>query len=140
MKRKQTASQLANLKPFNTLSESEQRAIRSMGGKAGAKAREHKKSMREWAVMIGNMQGSPEVIERLKGVFPNFTEEQLKELTNNALMVMRLFNEAIIKGNMRAYDVWLELTDQKATQKHEVITHQEIDISKVKNLKKLLDD
>ena len=49
---------LANLKPFNSLTESEQRALRSKGGKASAKARALKRSIREDL----KEQATPEII------------------------------------------------------------------------------
>ena len=129
-----------NLKKGNRFS----KETASENGRKGAEisnARQAaKRSIREWAEILGTMKASSEVLSKLKKIFPNMSDEQAKEMTNNGLMAMRLANEAIIKGNMQAYNLWLDLTGQKAAQKHEVITHQEIDISKVKSLKKLLDD
>ena len=42
-----TAKNIKNLKPFNTLTESEQRDLASKGGKASAKARRRKKRFKE---------------------------------------------------------------------------------------------
>lgn len=108
------------------------------GAIASNKAQAKKRSMREWAEIIGNMQASPKVLEKLKEHF-NIIPEEEADITNNGLSVLKL-QEQMQKGILPAYAIWLDLTGQKAAQKHEVVTHQQIDIGKVKNLKKLLDE
>jgi hypothetical protein len=105
---------------------------------ASNKAQAQKRSMREWAEYIGNLKANPEIVEKIKEHFV-LTPEEEANITNNGLSILKL-QEQVQKGNLNAFNLWLDLTGQKAAQKHEVITHQEIDISKVKNLKKLLDD
>lgn len=125
----------ANLKPATKKTA---RELGRRGAIASNKVQAAKRSMREWAEYIGNLKASPDVINKLKEHFV-ITQEQEKDITNNGISVLKL-QEQMQKGNLAAFTLWMDLTGQKAAQKHEVITHQEIDISKVKNLKKLLDD
>lgn len=108
------------------------------GAIAANKTKAKKRSMAEWAQYIGNLQGHPNIIEKLKQNFI-ITPEEEQDITNNGLAVLKLQSE-MLKGNLNAYNLWLDLTGQKSAQKHEIYSHSEVDIKSVKNLKKLLDD
>lgn len=128
----------ANLKKAKHFTVETAAEMGKRGAAASNKVQAAKRSMRQWAEYIGNLQANPDVLEKLKQRF-TLTPEDEQNITNNGLSVLKL-QEQMQKGNLQAYNLWLDLTGQKAAQKHEVITHQEIDISKVKNLKKLLDE
>lgn len=117
-KRKQSPAQLANLK---LITESTASEYGKRGAIASNKVKAEKKSMREWAKIVGEMAGSKEVLARLKSIYPEIDEGKIEDITNNLLVIMRLYQEAIVKGNMRAFDLLLELTGQK-------VVKQEIEI------------
>lgn len=137
-KRKQSPAQLANLKKGKATQFVKGDARAKIGHIYSNRVQAKKRSMAEWAQVIGNLQGHPDIIEKLKKNFI-ITPEEEKDITNNGLAVIKLQDE-MLKGNLQAYNLWLDLTGQKAAQKHEIISQQTIDIKSVKNLKKLLDD
>lgn len=137
-KRKQSPAQLANLKKGKATQFVKGDPRAKIGHIYSNKVQAKKRSMAEWAQYIGNLQGHPDIIEKLKQNFI-ITPEEEQDITNNGLAVLKLQSE-MLKGNLNAYNLWLDLTGQKSAQKHEIISHSEVDIKSVKNLKKLLDD
>ena len=88
-----------NLKPFNELTEEEQREIAKKGGKASVKARKEKKMLKDLL---------EEALE--KGTETN------NEYVNITLALIREAN----KGNVKAYEVIRDTLGQKPIEKVEV--------------------
>lgn len=100
-----------NLIPFNKRTETEQKRITTMGGVASGKARREKKTLRELAEMIGQMQvRNPKTIAIMEKA--GFEPEQM---TNDAAMMMGLQLKAQ-NGDPSAAKLLSELRGQYSTR------------------------
>ena len=92
-----------NLIPFDRLTESQQREIRSKGGRASVEAKRRKKTYAELAEIIGTQKVSEENGRKLKKLgVPNGDQ------TNDALAVARIFL-GMQTGNPKMTELWLKL-------------------------------
>lgn len=114
-----------NLIPFSERTESEQRAIRSAGGKASGKARRERKKMREQAEMLlslpfqdietvdqnGNIKSMREEMQRISGV------EDVGDIDNQMAMVIAMWKQALSGGasGVQAFNSLRELIGEKQT-------------------------
>lgn len=89
-----------NLKPFNSLTEKEQREITSKGGKASAKKRQQNKTFKE---IINKFLDGQVTDERIKEQMVEFGFAD-KEVSNKSCAVFALWKEAI-KGNTKAFEL-----------------------------------
>ena len=103
-KRKQTASQLANLRPLGTRAKSEERAIQRKGGIASGKVRAEKKTLKELMKLA------------LNGTYKN---EEGKEITIAEAITLAQIKKAI-KGDSRAFELCGEYSGQKPAEKQEI--------------------
>ena len=83
-----------NLKPFDTLTEEEQRAIRSKGGKASVEARRKRKTLKEELLVLLSMNGNQERM---------------------SLAVL----EKALDGNLKAFETIRDTIGEKAPEKVE---------------------
>lgn len=90
--------QNANLRPFNTLSESEQREIRSKGGKKAVQLKQERKAMKEHLLMLlseGNIQEN---------------------------ILLSMIKEAEEKGNVKAAEFIRDTIGEKPTDKQQILS------------------
>ena len=92
-----------NLIPFDRLTESQQREIRSKGGRASAEAKKRRKTYTELAEIIGSNKVSEENGKKLKKLGVTNGDQ-----TNDALAVARIFLGAQ-QGNPKMVELWLKL-------------------------------
>jgi len=92
-----------NLIPFDRLTESQQREIRSKGGRASAEAKKRKKTYAELAEIIGTQKVSEENGRKLKKLGVTNGDQ-----TNDALAVARIFL-GMQNGNPKMTELWLKL-------------------------------
>lgn len=97
-----------NLKPFNSLTEKEQRKIASKGGKASAKKRQQNKTFKE---IINKFLDEQVSDERLKQQMIEFGFAD-KEVSNKSCVVFALWKEAI-KGNTKAFELLRDTVGEK---------------------------
>lgn len=101
-----------NLKPFNSLTEKEQREITSKGGKASAKKRQQNKTFKE---IINKFLDGQVTDERLKEQMVEFGFAD-KEVSNKSCAVFALWKEAI-KGNTKAFELLRDTIGEKPQDK-----------------------
>lgn len=92
-----------NLIPFDRLTESQQREIRSKGGRASAEAKKRKKTYAELAEIIGTQKVSEANGKKLKQLGVTNGDQ-----TNDALAVARIFL-GMQAGNPKMTELWLKL-------------------------------
>lgn len=97
-----------NLKPFNSLTEKEQREITSKGGKASAKKRRQNKTFKE---IINKFLDGQVSDERLKQQMIEFGFAD-KEVSNKSCAVFALWREAI-QGNTKAFELLRDTIGEK---------------------------
>lgn len=94
-----------NLKPFDTLTEKEQREIRSKGGKASGEARRAKKTMKEMLDYL---------LEK------EINNKQGEKVNTQEAITLALLKQAL-NGNVKAYEVIRDTIGEKPTEQHKVI-------------------
>lgn len=105
-----TKKQMENLIPFSQRSENEQRAIRSMGGKANGEKRRQQKTLRETIKMILDLPAQDEKSIKL------MQENGIPENLTNATMVgLALVNRAK-DGNVPAQRLLAEMVGENEVQ------------------------
>lgn len=92
-----------NLIPFDKLTESQQREIRSKGGRASAEAKKRRKTYAELAEIIGGNKVSEENGKKLKKLGVTNGDQ-----TNDALAVALIF-QGMQRGNPKMTELWLKL-------------------------------
>lgn len=92
-----------NLKPFDQLTESEQRAIRSKGGKASGEARRARKTLRE---------------ELLALLSQDIKTKNGESMNTQVAMSSSLIKEAL-KGNTKAFELVRDTIGEKPVDKVE---------------------
>ena len=90
-----------NLRPFGTLTESEQREISQKGGKASGEARQAKKSLREAMQVLMDA---------------DLTGKDGKTMTGTEAMAARAF-QAALKGDWKAWELVRDTAGQKPVEK-----------------------
>lgn len=101
-----------NLKPFNSLTEKEQRKIASKGGQASVKKRQQNKTFKE---IISKFLDGQVSDERLKQQMIDFGFAD-KEVSNKSCAVFALWKEAI-KGNTKAFELLRDTIGEKPQDK-----------------------
>ena len=86
-----------NLVPFDQLTEEEQRAIRSKGGKKSVESRRRKKELREFMKDFLMQEASAPLKANMKTV-----GVETDQMTNLAAMCTRLFTKAVSTGDLNA--------------------------------------
>lgn len=107
-----------NLKPFEELTEREQREIRSKGGKASVKARKRKKEMRERLAILLSMplkDGKETDIEKIK----SFESLEDKNITVEDAILITMIQKAL-KGDLSAITFLRDTSGQKCAEKVEI--------------------
>lgn len=94
-----------NLKPFDQLTESEQRAIRSKGGKKSAEVRRARKTLRE---------------ELLSLLSEDIKDKNGKSVNTQVAMSSSLIKEAL-KGNTKAFELVRDTIGEKPVDKVEQV-------------------
>lgn len=105
-----------NLIPFNERSEAEQWEIRSKGGKASGEARRKQKQFKELAKMLSELEAPDKAKKRLRAMGIEETDA-----TNKTLMLIGLMRSIQLDGNVKAFEKWQELIDEK-----DIATEQQI--------------
>jgi len=100
-----TEKQKKNLIPLTKRSQSEARAIRSMGALSATAAKNRKKMVKELATTLMDMQLTQKESEALRNLFPKISEE---ECVNKAMLIGSLKRESV-KGNVKAIELLLAL-------------------------------
>ena len=90
-----------NLRPFDTLTESEQRNLARKGGEASGKARQAKKSLREAMRVL---------------METDLTSEEGKLITGTEAMAAKAF-QAALKGDWKAWELVRDTAGQKPIDK-----------------------
>lgn len=117
-----------NLKPFNSLTEKEQREITSKGGKASAKKRRQNKTFKE---IINKFLDGKVSDERLRQQMIDFGFAD-KEVSNKSCAVFALWKEAI-KGNTKAFELMRDTIGEKPIEQIQNINPPVINIKRPKN-------
>lgn len=117
-----------NLKPFNSLTEKEQREITSKGGKASAKKRRQNKTFKE---IINKFLDGQVSDERLKQQMIEFGFAD-KEVSNKSCTVFALWKEAI-KGNTKAFELLRDTIGEKPIEQIQNINPPVINIERPKD-------
>lgn len=117
-----------NLKPFNSLTEKEQREITSKGGKASAKKRQQNKTFKE---IINKFLDGQVSDERLKQQMIEFGFAD-KEVSNKSCAVFALWKEAI-KGNTKAFELMRDTIGEKPIEQIQNINPPVINIERPKD-------
>lgn len=117
-----------NLKPFNSLTEKEQREITSKGGKASAKKRQQNKTFKEIINKFLNGQVSD---ERLKQQMIEFGFAD-RDVSNKSCAVFALWKEAI-KGNTKAFELMRDTIGEKPIEQIQNINPPVINIERPKD-------
>lgn len=97
-KQKVPAASLANLRPFETLSPEEARAIRSKGGKISQQRKRENKTFKEtvqWLMEQPAFATTNDIINALKEVYP--------DITNAEAMSAAVMGKVLNEGDARAY-------------------------------------
>lgn len=117
-----------NLKPFNSLTEKEQREITSKGGKASAKKRQQNKTFK---AIISKFLDGQVTDERLKQQMIDFGFAD-KEVSNKSCAVFALWKEAI-KGNTKAFELLRDTIGEKPIEQIQNINPPVINIERPKD-------
>lgn len=113
-----TEKQLKNLKPFGERSESEQRRIRSQGGKAKAKKQRERKTFQETAKLILSMAvKSGEAVDI--STIQSFADLNGKNMSVEEAIVLAQALRAI-KGDRYAAEYLRDTAGEKPVEKVEV--------------------
>ena len=113
-----TEKQLKNLKPFGERSESEQRQIRSKGGKAKAKKQRERKTFQETAKLIlGMAVKSGEAVDI--STIQSFADLNGKNMSVEEAIVLAQALKAI-KGDRYAAEYLRDTAGEKPVEKVEV--------------------
>lgn len=105
-----------NLIPFNERTEEEQREIRSKGGKASQATQREKKRFKELAKILSELEAPSKAKKQLQAMGIEETDA-----TNKTLMLIGLMRSIQLDGNVKAFEKWQELIDEK-----DIATEQEI--------------
>lgn len=117
-----------NLKPFNSLTEKEQREITSKGGKASAKKRQQNKTFKE---IINKFLDGQVTDDRLKQQMVEFGFAD-NEVSNKSCAVFALWKEAI-KGNTKAFELLRDTIGEKPVEQIQNINPPVINIERPKD-------
>jgi hypothetical protein len=113
-----TEKQLKNLKPFGERSESEQRRIRSQGGKAKAKKQRERKTFQETAKLIlGMAVKSGEAVDI--STIQSFADLNGKNMSVEEAIVLAQALKAI-KGDRYAAEYLRDTAGEKPVEKQDV--------------------
>ncbi len=128
-----------NLIPLNKRSKEETKNITRNGGIKSGKVRRQKKTFREIAQAMANMQPTDSVIKLVKNILPDYSE---KEITIQVAMLARQSDKAMKKGDTRAYESFRDTAEGKPKEYTEVVNtnfNSEIDLSilSIEHLEKL---
>lgn len=115
-----------NLKPFDVLTEEEQREIRSKGGKASVKARAEKKTIRQYIEMA---------LEEIK------TNKQGRSATAKEVIAIRQVEDAML-GIRSAVDYVTEMIGEKPKNEQIIKINNplNVDIEQIKEANKKIDE
>ena len=103
-----TAKNIKNLRPFNTLTESEQRDLASKGGKASAESRKKRKLLKDAISDLLNSKPPQRILEKLKDNFPELPSEEMNMQT---AMVLSLINNAMSSTSNSSVSAFLAIRD-----------------------------
>ena len=92
-----------NLKPYNQLTEKEQRELVVKGGKASGRARKEKAELKKLFMQYANMRPTKKEADQL--IAMGFDD---KELTNMTSFVVGMFKNGA-KGNSKAMEIGVDL-------------------------------
>ena len=98
----------SNLRPFDTLTEEEQREIRVKGGKASVESRRKRKTLREQLDLLLSLNLRN---EKLKRQIQSLGIDE-EEITNGMALTIAMYQEAL-KGNPRAYELIRDTVGEK---------------------------
>ena len=121
-----------NLIPMNELTEEEQRALASKGGKASVKARRKKKLMREQMELLLSLPLKDEKARRKLEALGIDTEN----IDNQMAMVISMWQKAL-KGDVSAFTAIRDTVGEKPVENINVSS--DVD-EKVKELEEMLED
>lgn len=105
-----------NLIPLTERSKKEQREIRSKGGKASQAKQREKKRFKELAKMLSELEAPGRAKKQLRAMGIEETDA-----TNKTLMLIGLMQSIQRDGNVKAFEKWQELIDEK-----DMVTEQEL--------------
>lgn len=134
-----------NLIPFNEMTESQQRAIQSAGGKASQEARKKRKAMREQAELLlslpfqdiktkdanGNTKSLLAEFKKISGI------EDDSDIDNQMAMVIALWKQVLSggKGSVIAFNSLRDLVGEKPKEVIEIHNNDET----VRELEKIIE-
>ena len=106
-----------NLRPFDTLSEEEQRAIRQKGGIASGKARKKKKQLKDLAnLILDNNIRDEQVVKNMQEKFP---ELNMDDITYGLVLLLKQYEKAK-DGDPKAFELLRDTSGQKPIDKQEI--------------------
>ena len=110
-----------NLIPFNELTEEEQRAIASKGGKASVESRRNKKLLRECLEELLNKE---------------ITDRNGNKATGAEALATKLFQQAM-QGNIKAFEVVRDTAGQKPAER---VVVSNIDPDVINQVERMVND
>lgn len=99
MTQRVTEKQKANLIPLTKRSQSEAKAIRSMGALSATAAKNRKKTLRELIEELGNSKATDAEKNMFKNLFPHIDPEQV---TKDMMLIASAYQQAVARGNTKA--------------------------------------
>lgn len=104
---------------------------------ASNKAQAKLKTLKQWIEFVGGLKVNGEIAKKMSAIFPDI---EPKELTNLGALGLRLFNDAITRGDKKAIEQISSLRGEKV-ERQEIVANisNDIDIEKIKELKKVID-
>lgn len=110
-----------NLIPFNQMTESQQRAIQSAGGKASQEKRKERKKMKEQAELLLSLPFKDREDENGESLLSYYKRtsniDDAEEIDNQMAMIIAMFNVVLGggKGSVQAFNSLRELVGEKQT-------------------------
>ena len=99
-----------NLIPFNKRTESEQREIARKGGIKSGESRGAKKTFKEFAEILLNMEADEYSKDIIKKLFPTMNEN---DMTSKMAMLCIQYEKAVKKGDSKAFEVLRDTAGEK---------------------------
>jgi hypothetical protein len=105
-----------DLKPFNTLTEEEQKRIATNGGTASGVARRKKKEVKQIIEALFNCDAPDKLVQKFQAMFPNVEIKTIEELVNLSVI------KEVLKGNIFAYNSLYDRKDGRPKNNLDITT------------------
>jgi hypothetical protein len=107
---------IQNLKPLNARTKEEQAKIVKQGGIKSGEARRAKKTFKELAQVLLNMEADSKSKRLVQKLFPDMDD---KNITSRMAMISRQYEKAVTRGDSKAFEVLRDTAGEKPVEKLE---------------------